>query len=320
VSYKKGRKGGLPACLAGSFLGESLSLTIETIENKSGPNTPISLYGFAEAATEFDRRHPLWRERLPQLAHAIDLAFTRTQTMSTPVEKVSYFYGRLVAEDFMEIFLVAANGYGAAAMKLLRSMYEHTVTLRYLHDHPDEVDAFIDYDAVQQFKLMQPIFETFGKDLLPSETVEEVERKYAEVKGQFMVTACDCGAKRVNHTWNKLHFAAMAKKAGDIGTLIVPGYFIPLRHAHSTFRAITERLEKRDGLLGFQVESQPKLADDALMTAHNCVLVALQVQAERFKIEGLHAAIQACVRDWAEIWVPNSQLLKDAHASDSPST
>jgi len=35
--------------------------------------------------------------------------------------------------------------------------------------------------------------------------------------------------------------AAMAKKTGAIGTLIVPGYFIPLRHAHSTYRAMTER-------------------------------------------------------------------------------
>ncbi|SRR6266481_64780 len=271
-----------------------------------GHNPEMSLYGFADAATDFDRRHPQWHEVLDRLLYAIDTSFTRVQTMDTPIAKIAYFYGRLIVEDFMEIFLVAANGYGIAAMKLLRSMYEHTVTLRYLHDHPDEVQDFIDYDAVQQFKLMQPIFETFGADALPAETISEVKRKYGEVKQKFKITDCKkCGTERMNHTWNKLHFAAMAKKAGSVGSLIVNGYFIPLRHAHSTFKAITERLEKTNGTLGFQRESGPNVADDALMTAHNCVLVALDVQKERFNIEGLEAALETCVRDWALVWTPD---------------
>jgi hypothetical protein len=121
----------------------------------------------------------------------------------------------------------------------------------------------------------------------------------------------------VNHTWSKLHFAAMAKKAGAIGTLIVPGYFIPLRHAHSTYRAMTERLVKGDGYIGFQRESQPEEADQALMTAHNCLLVALEVQDERFKIEGLQAAIQDAIRDWALIRSPESLPRMEAEAAET---
>jgi hypothetical protein len=76
---------------------------------------------------------------MSRLWDAMNLAFSRKQVMDTQIEKFVYFYGNLVAEDFMEIFLMAANGYGYGAMKLLRSMYEHIVTLRYLHDHPDEL-------------------------------------------------------------------------------------------------------------------------------------------------------------------------------------
>ena len=162
--------------------------------------------------------------------------------------------------------------------------------------------------------VMQPIFETFGTDALPADTVAEVKCKYDEVKVKFMVTDCKkCGTKRVNHSWNKLHFAAMAKKTGPIGSLIVHGYFIPLRHAHSTFKAITERLAKTEGGLGFQRESDPKVADEALMTAHNCVLVALEVQKERFKIEGLDRALETCVRDWALVWMPERLHELDEH-------
>jgi hypothetical protein len=269
----------------------------------------LPVYGFPDAAAEFDRRHPEWRNVMPRLARTVDLAFTRIQVMDKPIDKFAYFYGTLIAEDFMEIFLMAANGYGFGAMKLLRSMYEHTVTLRYLHDHPDEFQRFFDFDRVQQYKLMRPILETFGENALPPDTVTDAERRYEEVKEQYRVKKCNsktCIETQVNHTWSKLHFAAMAKKAGAIGTLIVPGYFIPLRHAHSTYRAMTERLEKGDEHLGFKRESQPEEADQALMTAHNCLLVALEVQEERFKAEGLQDGIQKAMRDWALIWSPEA--------------
>lgn len=42
----------------------------------------------------------------------------------------------------------------------------------------------------------------------------------------------------------------VAEHGIEMSTVIVPGYFLPLRHAHSTF--------------AFRRESQPKLADDAL--------------------------------------------------------
>src|SRR5207245_9353921 len=78
-----------------------------------------------------------------------------------------------------------------------------------------------------------------------------------------------------------------------------------------------ERMEKMEKNFGLQRESQPKLADEALMTAHNCLLVALEIQNERFKIEGLEAEIQSCLHDWAEIWSPDSPLLKDDGESNS---
>ena len=105
-------------------------------------STDMTLYGFADAATDFTRRHPQWSEVMSRLGNTVNLAFTRTQVMNTPIDKFVYFYGNLIAEDFWELFLMAVNGYGYGAMKLLRSMYEHTVTLKYLHDNPDELQAF----------------------------------------------------------------------------------------------------------------------------------------------------------------------------------
>jgi hypothetical protein len=289
--------------------------------DKKAGSTVTAVYGFAEEATNFEQRHPKWRDCMSRLAKAVDLALTRVQVMSTPEEKFVHFYGNLVAEDFTEIFLMAANGYGIAAMKLLRSMYEHTVTLRYLHDYPDEVPVFIAYDDIQQYKMLKPVMDTFGKDALPSETIADVELRYAETKKRFMVTDCKtCGTERVNHTWSKLDFVSMAKKTGAIGTLVVPAYYWPLRHAHSTFRAITDRMEKAEGRIGFKRESQPEEADQALALAHNCILLMLEVQNEQFKIEGLEVEIQGCGRDWAEIWAPDAPFLRDDNEATTSTT
>jgi hypothetical protein len=154
--------------------------------------------------------------------------------MEGPEDKFIYLFGRLTIEDFWEITLVAHHGYGIAASKLLRSMYEHIVTLRYLADHRDEIQTFIDYGLIQNEKLIDRLIETFGENVLPAIDVEKARQKAADVKEDFTIPVCDHpGAKtRLNHTWSRLDFVSLAKKAGSLGSLIVPGYYMPMRHAH----------------------------------------------------------------------------------------
>jgi hypothetical protein len=165
------------------------------------------IFGIPKEWRDFERRHPLFFERFPHLQDALNTAFIRHGASPEPVDRFVFFYGRLCSEDFFEILLCCGNGYGRAAQKLLRSLYERAVTLRYLHEHPGELDAFLDYSYVQSYKLVKPIEETFGKGAIPAQTVAEVEAQYKKVQEKFMITDCEtCGTKRLNHTWNKLHF------------------------------------------------------------------------------------------------------------------
>ena len=99
------------------------------------------MYGFPDECHKFDQRHPLWNEMMANLVKALDIAFTRTQMMDNNADRFVYFFGRVILEDFMEIALVSYHGYGIAASKLVRSMYEFTVTMHYLHEHPDEAET-----------------------------------------------------------------------------------------------------------------------------------------------------------------------------------
>jgi hypothetical protein len=211
-------------------------------------------------------------------------------------------FGRLCCEDFFEILLCCGNGYGQAATKLVRGLYERGVTLLYLHENPVSVDDFLDFHHISQRKLLLSIKETMGEDVIPEEIAADVEQQYQELKGKFMVTDCEkCRTKKLNHTWSKLDFVAMAKRTA-LGELVVPGYYLPLRQAHSTVASLLSRLEEtEDGGIGFIPTAQRDSADDALTTAHNIILLVLGVQEERFKIPDLREQLEVCKQDLMDI-------------------
>jgi hypothetical protein len=260
-------------------------------------------FGLPTEWESFKDRHVLFLDRFHNLEAALRIAFVRTMTGSEPLDRVIFFSGRLCAEELSEILLLCGNGYGVAALRLVRGMYERAVTARYLSEHPEEVDQFNDFHCVSQHRLMKAIEETFGSDLLGKEKTEEVRENFQRVKGQFAVTDCaKCGTTRTNHTWSKLDFVSMARKTGELGKLIVPAYYLPTKEAHSTIGAILSRLDPEGDGLVFDGGPQRKRADDALISAHNLILNALELQRDHFQLADLEKPLELCFSDFMDIW------------------
>jgi hypothetical protein len=258
--------------------------------------------GFPDQWKGFQQRNHEFLERLENVQVALNLTFLRTFSSKGPEDRTIFTIGRLCSEEFYEITLLAANGYGFGALRLLRSLYERAVTMAFLSDNPNEVDSFLNYHAVAQHKLMRVMQDSFGIEVLPAEVVEKTERDYAGVKADYQVTDCPkCGTKRVNHTWHKLDVVSMAKKT-IFGPLIVPGYYYPMSHVHSTVHALLSRLETVGGGLGFRPDLQPEEADKALITAHNIVLGVIETQKKFFHLDQLETPLQTCLQDFKDIW------------------
>jgi Family of unknown function (DUF5677) len=86
-----------------------------------------------------------------------------------------------------KLLLCCGDGYGAAAQKLVRSLCERAVTLQCLHEHPEELNEFLDYHYIQNYKLVGPIETTIGSGTIPANIVAEAKDKYEEVRERFMV-------------------------------------------------------------------------------------------------------------------------------------
>jgi hypothetical protein len=261
------------------------------------------IFGFQEEWRDFEKRNAVFLERFLHLEQALSLAFVRKANLSEPIDKVIFIYGRVCLEDVFEILLCCGNGNGHAAQKLLRGLYERVVTLRYLHEHPAEVENFLDFYWVAQRKLMIACAGTMGKDMFTRDMIAEIENGYQAVKDKFMVTDCKtCGTKRPSHSWSKLDFAAMARMT-SLGKLIALGYYIPLREAHATVASMLSRVEasENDGI-SFIHTAQRKPADNALRVSHNIFLDVLRVQDEHFAVPGLKEQNELCLQDFMDIW------------------
>jgi hypothetical protein len=266
------------------------------------------IFGFREEWRDFEKRNPLFLERFPRLQRAIETAFNRNTRLSEPIDKFVLMYGRVCVEDLYEIVLCCGNGFGHAGHKLLRGLYERAVTLRYLHEHPEEIENFLDYYHVSQRKLKIACENTMGEDTFSPEQAAEIEREFEAVKDKYMVTACEkCGIKRLNHTWSRLDIVAMANKT-SLGQLHAIGYIMPLRQAHATVASMLSRMAttESDGI-AFVGTAQRKESDSALRASHNIFLDVLRVQDERFGVPGLKEQNEVSLQDFIDIWQKKSK-------------
>lgn len=265
---------------------------------------------------EFEKRHRSFFESYSHIQEAQNSAFIRPLQNPTHRDLVVFYTGRLAVEDFQEILLLAGNGSGSAALKILRGMYERLVHGRYLSEAPDsEVENFYSWHYVQKRKLIKELTETMGEgffeELGYADQVKEIEAGYALVRDNFLVNHCEhCKKKRVNFTWSKKSLLEMAASSGQgIRGVTFAAYYIPLEHTHSSIAAILHRLdEAEDGSITFKDEVQHPEADLALQYGFLLLLNIFDLQREYFQRNELEKPLEKCFAAYREIYLPGADL------------
>lgn len=131
------------------------------------------IFGDEDHWAEAQRRNSKFFDLFPHLLDLLHLTFSRQLIETKPIDRVVFTLGRCCVEDFFEIILLAGNGYGIAAAKILRGLYERAVTMVYLIDQPEEVDNFLQYHHIQEHKLAQAIIQNNGEEAVNKEIREE---------------------------------------------------------------------------------------------------------------------------------------------------
>jgi len=212
---------------------------------------------------------------------------------------VMYSLVRLVIEDFNEVILLAANGTTTGAMKILRGMFERTVTVCYLEKHLQEIDLFVDYWAVSERRSANRIREDMPS-ALPDKVFQYIESEYDKVKKKFATK----GGSKPRISWNGLDIISMAKNAGGFDSLINIGYHEPLSETHPSMGAVLRRAAiDSDGSYWYVCGIKPRDEWLTLRGATYLLLRAIEVFQRRFEGNGLAELINQCLtsfREWLE--------------------
>lgn len=159
---------------------------------------------------------------LERIRELMDMAFSRGATSTDAPEDKVVFPLLVSCRDIAEEILFAINdGFGRAALRATRTMYECVVTARYLNLHPEKVDDFIGLFHVEWAKILQEIPAEYRSLSIEPDIAAHVP-KFAEGKR--------LGMKDLN--WSGAQIYEMAATAGPLSHLHSSAYVLPSAYIH----------------------------------------------------------------------------------------
>lgn len=235
----------------------------------------------------FDARHPGLRPALNRLQAKLGEAFLRTLTprpdRSKDLQVAIFCLGHQAADDFFDVVLLAAHGYGFGAVKMLRPLFERVVTALYLMDAPSsELEAFNKYADIDAWHLLKWA-QVAGIDpaaFMSAEELAQAKEAYERVKPDFMPPprASDSRPnkrRRERGTWSDKDLAARAERVG-LKSLYGPAGLWPTLHLHTTRVGFEQYLSRSGSHFSFTHRPRREEADHAMKYAHALVVLLLK--------------------------------------------
>jgi hypothetical protein len=221
----------------------------------------------------------------------------------------SFILARLAIDEFSEMLVLASNGYGLGALKLLRSMYEKVVTSAYVAANPEVSRALVDSTWTHRWsvwKRLRKVSPSAESGIDPAQ-IAELERNAADAQTKLNDSVCTkCKQIITVHAWTKVTLLTMAEKVGSsLADLYAVGYQIPTSVAHATGESVNSKMEQDpDGSWTYKMNTSRERSH-ALCTGHNLLLQLLGRQNDHFGY-GLENLLVARKEAYMNIWSARS--------------
>jgi hypothetical protein len=115
--------------------------------------------------------------------------------------------------NFDDIMLLCCHDRCWRALKLLRVLFERTVTLKYIAQNPAEAEAFIAFDAFDCQQVLSAIVQRYGLKAKP-ETLQRIEAAAKAVRVRFKQEGCSVCGMRKQIGWTPRSSQELAEKVG----------------------------------------------------------------------------------------------------------
>jgi hypothetical protein len=217
----------------------------------------------------------------------------------------SFILARLAIDEFSEMLVLASNGYGLGALKILRSMYEKVVTSAYVAQHPEVSRALVDSTWTHKWSLwkrLRKVSPSAESGVDPS-LIADLENKAAEAQSRLNESICTKCKQIISvQAWTKVTLLTMAEKVGaSLSDLYAVAYQVPTSLAHATGESVNSKMEQTaDGSWTYRMASSREM-EHALCAGHNLMLQVLGRQNEHFGY-GLEDLLAPRIEAYKKTW------------------
>ena len=237
-----------------------------------------------------------WKPGFPALIHkwleTMRMLVVRTESEFKEDDLVG---GLIVAfmstslSDLRDLMTLTHRNSHYGAQKILRTLFERTVTLKYISEHPDEAQRFLDYDAIDWELVLTGIQKTVGLGLSePSRSNLAAAAQKARL--EYKQEKCSACKKPRYLGWSSLNSKDMADRV-NLGHLYLHAFLIPSKLIHPTYW----------GLRAAVSESSPML--NTLKCTHELMLQMTLIHMRHFVPTSVTPLVADAIGDFLSIWV-----------------
>jgi len=212
--------------------------------------------------------------------------------LTEPLHKVIRHIAKMTLNSLGALTTLVLNGYGNDAMKIARGMFEGCVNACYLQKYPSEIDNFLDYHWIRQYRWLKYL-ETTNPSALTARAAEVnvIKSEFAKVESRFKDKA-----GRLRGSWSSKSIGARARDVG-MGDHYETFYSWASSMHHVDIGALTAQADSKD------VDVAPSLEwlNIALITGHMAALRCLGAFNEVASL-GMDKEIQVAMDDFQTAW------------------
>ena len=223
----------------------------------------------------------------------LDIAFSRGATTSDAHEDKVIFPLLVSCRDIVEeVTFAIKEGFGRAALRATRTMYECVVTARYLNLHPEKADDFLDQFHTEWAKVYQEIPSAYRDPNFEAEIGSHVP-KYAQGRHIGM------GDLR----WSGSVVGEMAREAGALAELHSLAFTLASAYIHPGAQFMLSGLSVDSDQI-VHVGEKPQDAESAfaLRSAHDLLMNAVDLRLKYAPALELSRLFDTCKADFERIW------------------
>ncbi|MGC2284736.1 MAG: DUF5677 domain-containing protein [Candidatus Acidiferrum sp.] len=240
-----------------------------------------------------------YKDQLDRLIVTMNLAFGEgvTNNTSTPEDIVVFPLGVAARDLFEEIHFLVHYGFGHAALRTSRTLYECVVFALYISKHPDTWGPYLDTMHASWANILR--------------NVTDAARLMPEMHSGFLQKFPKYGqGKTIPLDWNDekttYNMASNVGISDDFHSLAF-GYASAFVHPGGSF--VLQRFAKSpEGRLVIGAKSDDNSWSLALRISHDLLINAIRLRTKYSSSTALRQSLTICQQDFSQIWGYAPQL------------